>query len=809
MSKYILKFPVGSSVQVLQDGAAYNIRTEDRTTLDNFYNSDFYKYFNNVGSTANATKPILLTVNGKDVISDFVKDGIETCSFGAATYPHIVITGTHGGLSFSWFRDKFPVQVNEDNTLAQDMYITFTQLTQRYSLAKNTNDNANTPWFITNTTYNRLEIIPSYSFKFATGTDQATYNNKKYPRVAFYLYDTDTNTGGVALLDKGTWVYDANDTTPIYSGNEYKTAMYDFTLNSEKIYRNRINTVADRDTKVELIDAYCVGGDTMFRLWGKPKSQTNLPSSTLCNFVLDELFPDLETPPICYNHKITNYAIKVFEIEEDVFGTGTTVNGDVAEDGFTGGSGNTEDIGGVEGYVNTHQSVYRFENGKWVPYKLDADMLLAGSIGAREISSEYIYGGTIYADQIGVSSNIDKNKFSGFTINEDAIYRNNAGLGVNGNGNIYLGTNGFSLSNQLVYNASNGKLNLGDNVALTWGTITGEPSLTKGDIYLGKEGLKLGDALTYNNTTKKLTLGGDVVISWDNISDKPDIPSGGGSSYSGPDWTYRYTTDIGYNWLTTSKIYANDLNITGGKVDINTSSKDESIIKLNCGTASCQITPSTITVGDSVSNGIVTKGTMIDGAGDVITTGYFQGSSLKLSGHVTDLSGNRLYSAYDHGHYSDTLYATQVGSTNYKCKVYLDPNDTSSTSAANLRIASASGGWINYRSSSRRDVKHDIVPVAQAPAEIAPERLYDVDVVSFKYNDDYINENDCRYQKDMLGFIIDDMMDTYPIGVDVEDGVMTNWNEKMLIPAMVALIQNQKKEIDELTARLDRMEANN
>lgn len=182
-------------------------------------------------------------------------------------------------------------------------------------------------------------------------------------------------------------------------------------------------------------------------------------------------------------------------------------------------------------------------------------------------------------------------------------------------------------------------------------------------------------------------------------------------------------------------------------------------------------------------------------------------NNIETIGHVTDLSGNRLYSAYNHAHYNDTLYATQVGSSSYKCQVYLSPNSNTSTSAANLRIGSADGGWINYRSSSRRDIKHDIVPVAQAPAEIAPERLYDVDVVSFKYNDDYVNEDDCRYQKDMLGFIIDDMMDTYPIGVDVEDGVMTNWNEKMIIPAMVALIQNQKKEIDELTARVAELEA--
>ena len=91
--------------------------------------------------------------------------------------------------------------------------------------------------------------------------------------------------------------------------------------------------------------------------------------------------------------------------------------------------------------------------------------------------------------------------------------------------------------------------------------------------------------------------------------------------------------------------------------------------------------------------------------------------------------------------------------------------------------------------------------------ELDPEKLYDLPVVKFRFKDDYIAKEDERAGKDVIGFIAEDVDELYPIAVRHEDGKAEMWESNYIIPAMMKLIQNQKKEIDELRARLDRLEA--
>ena len=53
----------------------------------------------------------------------------------------------------------------------------------------------------------------------------------------------------------------------------------------------------------------------------------------------------------------------------------------------------------------------------------------------------------------------------------------------------------------------------------------------------------------------------------------------------------------------------------------------------------------------------------------------------------------------------------------------------------------------------------------------------------------------------MIGFIAEDIYEIYPIAADYHydesgDVVIDGWNDKYIIPAMLKLIQEQKKEID-------------
>ena len=106
---------------------------------------------------------------------------------------------------------------------------------------------------------------------------------------------------------------------------------------------------------------------------------------------------------------------------------------------------------------------------------------------------------------------------------------------------------------------------------------------------------------------------------------------------------------------------------------------------------------------------------------------------------------------------------------------------------------------------SSRTVKHDIKPIENT--DILPEKLYDVDVIQFVYNEGQLGHSSKRYGKELPGFIVEDLVEKYPIAVDIdEEDKPFQWNEQYLIPPMLALIQKQKKKLDELESRINALE---
>ena len=123
-------------------------------------------------------------------------------------------------------------------------------------------------------------------------------------------------------------------------------------------------------------------------------------------------------------------------------------------------------------------------------------------------------------------------------------------------------------------------------------------------------------------------------------------------------------------------------------------------------------------------------------------------------------------------------------------------NNNTVTNAPNMHITS--NGWIrrSTNTSSRR-YKEDIKDLKND--ELNPERLYDLKVKQFKYKEKYQpNEKDARYDKALVGFIAEEVAEIYPIAVDYnENGKVENWNDRYMIPPMLALIQKQKIHQDE------------
>ncbi len=131
---------------------------------------------------------------------------------------------------------------------------------------------------------------------------------------------------------------------------------------------------------------------------------------------------------------------------------------------------------------------------------------------------------------------------------------------------------------------------------------------------------------------------------------------------------------------------------------------------------------------------------------------------------------------------------------------------STSSSGSNLIISS---GSFHRKSSSSQRYKNSIeklsTKVTSHPS-LDPERLYDLDVVSFRYNDDYLPQTDQRYQADVPGLIAEDVYAKYPIACNLDrEGRPEMWDVNILFPAALKLIQDMHTEIEQLKQRVDRL----
>ena len=107
-------------------------------------------------------------------------------------------------------------------------------------------------------------------------------------------------------------------------------------------------------------------------------------------------------------------------------------------------------------------------------------------------------------------------------------------------------------------------------------------------------------------------------------------------------------------------------------------------------------------------------------------------------------------------------------------------------------------------SSSSRRYKHSIAPLSEA---LDPHKLLDLPVVQFEWNDDHPLQYDDMRGQTIPGIIAEDVEEIYPAAtIHDPEGRVESWDERRLIPGMLALIQEQDKKIKELEARLAKIE---
>jgi hypothetical protein len=126
----------------------------------------------------------------------------------------------------------------------------------------------------------------------------------------------------------------------------------------------------------------------------------------------------------------------------------------------------------------------------------------------------------------------------------------------------------------------------------------------------------------------------------------------------------------------------------------------------------------------------------------------------------------------------------------------------------NVAQITSDGGssWsqLAFASSSSKRYKYGIKPLSE---DRDSHRLLALPVVEFDWNADHPLQYEDMRGKTVPGIIAEDVAEIYPSAViHNADGEVESWDERRIIPGMLALIQEQDKKIKDLEARLARLE---
>lgn len=123
------------------------------------------------------------------------------------------------------------------------------------------------------------------------------------------------------------------------------------------------------------------------------------------------------------------------------------------------------------------------------------------------------------------------------------------------------------------------------------------------------------------------------------------------------------------------------------------------------------------------------------------------------------------------------------------------------TTTGSANVVVWSNGLFRRSASSSQRYKKNITD--KLPEELNPDKLYELHVKSFRYMDGYLEKGDQREDKDIIGLIVEELEEIYPIAVNHdEQGRPEMWNVQILLPAMLRLIQEQNERLRKLEERL-------
>lgn len=370
------------------------------------------------------------------------------------------------------------------------------------------------------------------------------------------------------------------------------------------------------------------------------------------------------------------------------------------------------------------------------------------------IVADYIKTGTLNANIIKAGMLSDANNNTKFNLSTGELNINK--------GSLSLGGGNFSVNNSGVVTIKKGSINLGGNFTVT---DAGVLTMKKGSINLGSGNFKVTDAGLLTMKKGSISLGGKF-----SVTDSGTMTAKAGEI--GP-WTIQ----------STGLLYTGD--------DYESYFRRDSISVGKAGSSSALFGVETgffvLQTGKNSGYRIISQSS---------SSGLFHGI------HITSPSGAGLrvegteVSLYSTG--NGHLDATSSGLT-------IDTGRQTTSHSGNLYITTSGTAYYANEGGSSRKIKHDIGAI-KAP-ELDPARLYDLDVVQFKYDEEVAPEGDENHDRELPGFIVEDLEEIYPAAVqkepdDPEESKTWTWSPTRLIPPMLQLIQEQHREIEDLKRRI-------
>jgi hypothetical protein len=112
----------------------------------------------------------------------------------------------------------------------------------------------------------------------------------------------------------------------------------------------------------------------------------------------------------------------------------------------------------------------------------------------------------------------------------------------------------------------------------------------------------------------------------------------------------------------------------------------------------------------------------------------------------------------------------------------------------------STGGVLRRSTASSIRYKENVTDITNVP-ELDPKKLLALPVRAFTYKEDYLSAADDRYQQLFPGFISEEVDAIYPMAADYENGEIESWNDRMIVPALLSLVQELYKRVEELEAK--------